>query len=172
MTSINLGRVEVVAARALGQPPAASRGQMTATPSALSLQDSQRSSGFPILQPGWLPSPDLSLFRVLQLVPVPPSKPARANALHYKGGSGNWLVIMQEPLGEMKGTVTLPFDLGEASLGGHSAAVYTTTIPAQGHANNALNLLNALFEQGEFLMRIHGPGLSVDDIDRIAGSLR
>lgn len=179
MTTINLGHVLVVEQPALqgaGAPmPQVARGsdpQRVVESAQLPFVDIQRLVGFPILQPTWLPSPDLKLTKTFHL--AGPGQEAQAAAmaiLKFGAAPERWVVVKQMRYGKTQ-AVKIGVTLTQGTIDGSPAAFFTTSLPSQSQPGGQLRLLTALWERGDLLLEVHGPNISQADAARIGSSLR
>lgn len=169
MSDINLGHVRVVS-NPSNEPganighPAPNSHQIEAR--VVSLEEAQRSTQFKILQPQWLPSPELELASVFQLV-SPFSDRTLNTVLKYRASPTHWITIRQSFVPKK---IQIPFTAWEGRIGGRPAAFFIHDVPIQNHPGH-ISLLKCLWEYEPFLIEIQGPGISSEEIGRIAESL-
>lgn len=165
-TIVHLGRVDVLYDPA-PRPASLNPGNPIRSRD-VSLDTAQHALRHPLLQPGWLPSASMKPARVRQLVIDPQTA---VTMLTYRENSSSWVVIREQPVVglDKRGS---PFPVEQGTIAGRVAAFFTNAIPAQGKNSGQLLLLTALFESGDLLVEITGPGLSTGDAAKIGESLR
>ncbi len=174
MKKINLGHVEIVSDPSINTPPPSdpAKVQSKATTVVVSLSDLQRSAGFMVLQPRWLPATGLKLVQAYATTIHSPSANRMLCAtLKYSEGANLWLVLIQSQIDTI-GKRTVPFEISEGRVGNHIAALYTHAAPAASQPDGHIMVLDAIWEQGNTLIQTQSYGLTREQLIQIGASLR
>lgn len=174
MKRINLGHVMFVSDPSLlsHAPPLQSKGQHQFDVQVMTLDKATQLAGFSILRPTWLPSTKLSLDRVsLKSLLSPTLQQVVGSILKYRGDGSQWLAIEQERIRDMR-KLTVPFDAWERKINNHAAVFFWQSVSATAQPTGSINVLQALWEEDDFLMRVRGYGFEAEQMTRIGESLR
>lgn len=171
MQTLDLGHVKIVSNPETPPPPVSAGYRPSARTQLVSLSEAQRSAGFPVLQPSYLPSPALRLGRVLRDAPISSNPDIVANVtLVYSESAMRWIALTQWRQGAIT-KMEIPFAIVATEIGGRPAATYAQEINPQGRPDTQLNLFRAAWETGGILVELRAAGFESDEAIRVAESL-
>jgi hypothetical protein len=169
MKTINLGSIVVISDPHMEVRPQPTSARVKGAVSlfernATSHEEAQRSFPHPILQPTWLPSPDVRWGDIYRLVDPSASSPLVFGiATKYADGRGS-LVIKQSLLTSQTRRTYHAVD--ETMVTGRTAAVLHAPLP------DGKEAIGCWWEQGGTLVEIDAVGFTAPEVIRVAESLR
>ncbi len=174
MKRINLGRVTFVSDPSLfpqvPTPPQA-KTQPQFDVRVVPLDTANALLGFNILKPTWLPSNNLKISRVsVKSLRSLTSHQTVGSILKYREDESHWLVIEQEYVQDRR-KITVPFDAWEGRISDNTAAFFWQTVPASAQPNGFVNILQAVWEEQDFLVRVRSHGMEAEQVVRVCESL-
>lgn len=185
MKIVNLGHVQVIAGPSPSIPsgsassrPPSSKIMEESTPVA-SLDELRRLVDFQILQPAWLPSPEMRLRRVQQVishsdvvdrvVAAMLNYSTRTEAQDAREGLKPWVTVRQ--LSMLPSKMMIGGNIEKTHVGGQAAVVYADKGRYRLPANLELSMSFCFFEHRNLLILLYGPNLSAATLVRAGESL-
>lgn len=176
MKKINLGHVELISDPAMQRLAAPVHSQPANSPAIIiaqsgSISELQKTTGFKVFQPRWLPAAGFKLTQVSQMILTSASsRRPIGSILKYREEETRWLVLRQMLIQEI-GRIKIPFEAWEGKVGTQPAAFYKESVPASKYPSGRISVMYALWEHADCLMELHGYAVPEDQMAQLGESL-